>query len=81
MHFHPANWYINFAAATQVIFKGFIPISAVIVVHQKFGHMVSYLNYQIGAVTIEEAVGELRRVPPDSQTVRAAREVGIYFGD
>ncbi len=26
----------------------------------KFGHMVSYLNYQIGAVTIKEAVGQLK---------------------
>ena len=57
-------------------------VGAVELIRQKkFGHMVSYQNYQIGAVPIAEAVGELRRVPPDSQTVSAAREVGIYFGD
>lgn len=46
----------------------------------KFGHMVSYLNYQIGAVTIKEAVGQLKRVPPDGQMVKAAQAVGINFG-
>jgi ATP-dependent phosphofructokinase / diphosphate-dependent phosphofructokinase len=47
----------------------------------KFGMMVSYQNYQVGAVTISEAVGQLKTVQPDSQLVSAAREVGIHFGD
>jgi phosphofructokinase-like protein len=47
---------------------------------QKFGHMVSYLNYQIGAVTIKEAVGQVKYVSPESQMVQAAQAVGISFG-
>jgi len=47
---------------------------------KKFGHMVSYLNYQIGAVTIKEAVGQLKRVPPEGQMVKTAQAVGVYFG-
>jgi 6-phosphofructokinase len=47
---------------------------------KKFGHMVSYLNYQIGAVSIKEAVGQLKRVPPDGQMVQTAKAVGIHFG-
>jgi ATP-dependent phosphofructokinase / diphosphate-dependent phosphofructokinase len=47
---------------------------------KKFGHMVSYLNYQIGAVSIEEAVGQLKRVPPDGQMVQTAQAVGVSFG-
>ena len=47
---------------------------------KKFGHMVSYLNYLIGAVPIKEAVGQLKRVPPDGQTVQAAQAVGVSFG-
>ncbi|MCE0484167.1 MAG: ATP-dependent 6-phosphofructokinase [Methylacidiphilales bacterium] len=47
---------------------------------KKFGHMVSYLNYQIGAVTIKEAVGQIKHVPPDSQMVKTAQAVGISFG-
>jgi 6-phosphofructokinase 1 len=47
---------------------------------KKFGQMVSYLNYMIGAVPIKEAVGQLKRVPPDGQTVQAAQAVGVSFG-
>jgi 6-phosphofructokinase 1 len=51
-----------------------------LVEEKKFGCMVSYLNYQIGAVTIKEAVGQLKQVPPDGQMVQAARAVGVSFG-
>jgi 6-phosphofructokinase 1 len=47
---------------------------------KKFGHMVSYLNYQIGAVPIKEAVGQLKRVPPTGEMVQTAQAVGISFG-
>ena len=47
---------------------------------KKFGHMVSYLNYQIGAVTIKEALGRIKHVPPESQVVKTAQAVGISFG-
>ena len=48
---------------------------------KKFGHMVSYLNYKIGAVSIREAVGQLKQVPPAGQMVEAARAIGINFGN
>jgi len=48
---------------------------------KKFGHMVSYLNYQIGAVTIKEAVGQMKYVPSEGQVVKTAQAVGISFGD
>lgn len=48
---------------------------------KKFGQMVSYQNYQIGAVSILEAVGQIKKVQPESQMVAAARAVGISFGD
>ncbi len=47
---------------------------------KKFGQMVSYLNYQIGAVSIKEAVGQIKHVPPDGQVVKTAQAVGINFG-
>jgi len=47
---------------------------------KKFGHMVSYLNYEIGAVTIKEAVNQLKRVPPEGSVVQTARAIGITFG-
>jgi len=48
---------------------------------KKFGRMVSYQSYQVGDVSIEEAVNQLRLVQPDSEVVHAARAVGISFGD
>jgi 6-phosphofructokinase 1 len=47
----------------------------------KFGRMVSYQQYQVGDVSIEEAVNQLRTVQPDSEIVRAGRSIGINFGD
>ncbi len=47
---------------------------------KKFGCMVSYLNYQTGAVSIKEAVGQLKRVPPGGQMVQTAKAVGVSFG-
>lgn len=47
----------------------------------KFGHMVTYLDYHVGGVPIAKAVHKLRTVPADSETVGAARSVGICFGD
>ncbi len=48
---------------------------------KKFGHMVSYQNYEIGSVPIPDAVGQLKRVEPTSQMLEAARTIGISFGD
>jgi phosphofructokinase-like protein len=47
----------------------------------KFGHMVSYQNYQVLSVPIADAVNRLRLVAPDSQMVQTARAVEISFGD
>jgi 6-phosphofructokinase 1 len=48
---------------------------------RKFGQMVSYLQYHVGGVPIVKAVGTLRTVDTNSETVAAARSVGISFGD
>lgn len=47
----------------------------------KYGHMVSYQNYQVGSVPIEQAVSRLRSVDPEHQLVKTAREIGISFAD
>jgi 6-phosphofructokinase 1 len=47
----------------------------------KFGRMVSYQQYQVGDVAIEEAVNKLRLVSKDGDVVQAARSIGISFGD
>ncbi len=47
----------------------------------KFGQMVSYQQYHVGSVPIEDAVMKLRVVTPESEIVAAARGVGVCFGD
>ncbi|MBX7211193.1 MAG: ATP-dependent 6-phosphofructokinase [Verrucomicrobiaceae bacterium] len=47
----------------------------------RFGRMVSYLQYKVGDVAIEEAVSKLRLVEKDNDLVQSARSVGISFGD
>jgi 6-phosphofructokinase 1 len=47
---------------------------------KKFGHMISYLNYRTGAVTIKEAINQIKHVPPEGQVVKTAQAVGICFG-
>ncbi len=52
-----------------------------ILLEGRFGEMVCLHGPNIESVPIIEAVKELRRVPPDSDIVFAARSVGISFGD
>jgi len=57
------------AAAVELVMTG------------QFGKMVSLRTPDIVSVSLEEAVHELRRVPVDSDKIKAAKSVGICFGD
>lgn len=50
-------------------------------VNGKAGCMVSLRGTGIAAVPLQDAINEIRKVPVDSDMVRAARAVGISFGD
>ncbi|MBZ5642201.1 MAG: 6-phosphofructokinase [Acidobacteriia bacterium] len=52
-----------------------------LVARGEFGRMVCLRAGEIESVPIDEAVGEARRVDPHGGMVRAARAVGITFGD
>ncbi|OGO80750.1 MAG: 6-phosphofructokinase [Clostridiales bacterium GWC2_40_7] len=47
----------------------------------KFGMMVGLQGDSITAVSLEDAVGKLKTVPPDGELVRIAKSVGVGFGD
>jgi len=51
------------------------------VVARNFGTMVALRGADIVAVPILEAVGKLRKVDPEGELVKVAREVGTSFGD
>jgi 6-phosphofructokinase 1 len=52
-----------------------------LVARGEFGRMVCLRAGKIDSVSLEEAVGVYKTVSPDSDYVRAARGVGISFGD
>ncbi|MDR0419027.1 MAG: ATP-dependent 6-phosphofructokinase [Prevotellaceae bacterium] len=47
----------------------------------QFGHMVSYHNYNMVAVPLEEAISKLKTVDPSSYLVHTAKSINICFGD
>ncbi|MFH0932973.1 MAG: ATP-dependent 6-phosphofructokinase [Nitrospirota bacterium] len=47
----------------------------------KFGTMVALRSTEICAVPIDEAIGQMKKVPRDSDIVQTARSLGISFGD
>ena len=46
-----------------------------------FGQMVALQSPRVVAVPLAEAVGVLKRVPPDGELVATARGLGVSFGD
>lgn len=47
----------------------------------KFGMMVGLQGNCITAVSLEDAVGKLKTVPPDGELVEIARSIGVSFGN
>jgi len=56
-------------AATDLVARG------------EFGRMVCLRHSRVESVNIAEAVGQLKVVDPNGELVRAARAIGICFGD
>jgi ATP-dependent phosphofructokinase / diphosphate-dependent phosphofructokinase len=52
-----------------------------LIIEGKFGQMVAYRNNTVTSVTLEEATKDYNFVKPDSYLVRAAKGLGISFGD
>jgi ATP-dependent phosphofructokinase / diphosphate-dependent phosphofructokinase len=46
-----------------------------------FGRMVAYLGTHVGTVSLAEAVGSLKTVPPDGEIAQTARALGACLGD
>ncbi|MBV9880842.1 MAG: ATP-dependent 6-phosphofructokinase [Gemmatirosa sp.] len=48
---------------------------------EKWGHMLALQSPHIVTVPIEEVLGQTKRVDPEGDVVRTARELGVSFGD
>jgi 6-phosphofructokinase len=55
--------------------------AAELLLQQKFGRMVTLKNNVVSSVTLEEATANYNFVSKDGYLVKAARGLGISFGD
>jgi len=55
--------------------------AARLAIEGKFGSMVALQGDEIISVPLADAIGRLKKVDPQCQLVRAARAIGIVFGD
>ena len=51
------------------------------IVDQEYGVMIAIINNKIKRVPLAECAGKLKTVTPKDQTVKAAKMIGISFGD
>ena len=52
-----------------------------LILEEQFGQMVTFKNNEICHVSLKEATSAYNNVDPDCYLVKAARGVGISFGD
>lgn len=55
--------------------------AARLIMEEKYGFMVGYVNREIVRVPLEDVAGKLKSVDPDATIVKEAKRLGICFGD
>lgn len=55
--------------------------AARLIMEEKYGFMVGYVNREIVRVPLEDVAGKLKSVDPDATIVKEAKSLGICFGD
>ena len=55
--------------------------AAQLIIEKQYGCMVALRNEDIVPVPLAEVAGKLKTVPIDSPVIRAARDIGVCFGD
>jgi len=51
-----------------------------LIAKRKFGHMVALRDQDIVEVSLDDAIGVQKRIPPDHPLIRMARDIGTCFG-
>ena len=65
----------------RVLATRFGAAAAELILKDQYGYMVALQDNQIVPVPLEEVAGRLKTVPVDLDVIRAARDIGISFGD
>lgn len=55
--------------------------AAELIINKKYGNMVALVNNEIVSVPLKDIAGKLKEVPRDSDVIKAAKTLGISFGE
>ncbi len=55
--------------------------AAKLIIKEKYGFMTGMVNGKVVPVPLGEVAGKLKEVPPNCKTIKAAKDIGISFGD
>lgn len=55
--------------------------AAKLIIKEKYGFMTGMVNGKVVPVPLSEVAGRLKEVPPNCKTIKAAKDIGISFGD
>lgn len=65
----------------RVLATRFGAAAANLIAEKKYGYMVGLKNNSVVPVPLKDVAGKLKTVPPDCELIKAARDIGINFGD
>lgn len=55
--------------------------AAQLIIKEKYGYMTGMVDGKVVPVPLKDVAGKLKEVPKDSKVVKAAKDIGICFGD
>ncbi len=55
--------------------------AAQFIIKEKYGYMTGMVDGKVVPVPLKEVAGKLKSVPTDSKIIKAAKDIGISFGD
>ena len=55
--------------------------AAKLIIKEKYGFMTGMVNGKVVPVPLSEVAGKLKEVPTNSKIIKAAKDMGISFGD
>lgn len=65
----------------RVLATQFGTAAAELIVNKQYGRMVALQNGEIVSIPLEEAASKTKFLPVDHPLIKAARDIGISFGD
>jgi len=55
--------------------------AASLITNEQYGYMTAIINNEIVPVPLSEVAGKLKTVPPECSEIKAARDIGVSFGN